>query len=182
MKQLTFITGNQAKADYLAKWLEWPVGHHKLDLDELQSLDARKVAEHKVRQAYDVLKTPVLVEDTSLVFAAMGRLPGTFVKFFLEEIGNEGLCKLADTLDSRAAIATVTYGYFDGEHLHFFEGQVEGEIAPKPRGTQGMGWDPIFIPAGSHKTFGEMSDSEKREFSARATATKKIYDFLQRQS
>lgn len=182
MKQLTFITGNQAKADYLAKWLDWPVGHHKLDLDELQSLDARKVAEHKVRQAYDVLKTPVLVEDTSLVFVEMGRLPGTFIKFFLEEIGNDGLCKLADTLSSRMAIATVTYSYFDGKQLHFFEGNVTGNIASRPRGTHGMGWDPIFIPSGSNKTFGEMSDSEKREFSARAKATKKIHDFLQRQS
>lgn len=181
MKKLTFITGNQAKADYLAKWLDWPVDHHKLDLDELQSLDAREVAEHKVRQAYGVLKTPVLVEDTALVFVGMGRLPGTFVKFFLQEIGNEGLCKLADILPSRAAFATVTYGYFDGEQVRFFEGKVVGEIAAKPRGTHGMGWDPIFIPEGSEKTFGEMLDSEKKLFSARAKATKKLHDFLKRQ-
>lgn len=181
MKTLTFITGNQAKADYLAKWLDWPVGHHKLDLDELQSLDARKVAEHKVRQAHGILKTPVLVEDTSLIFVEMGRLPGTFIKFFLEEVGNDGLCTIADTRASRAAVATVTYGYFDGRDLHFFEGKVSGQIAPRPRGAHGMGWDPIFIPEGSTKTFGEMLDSEKRQFSARAKATRKIHDFLQRQ-
>ena len=61
MKDLTFITGNQNKADFLAKHLGVPVAHHKLDLDEIQSLDPRVVVEHKVRQAYEVLNKPVLV-------------------------------------------------------------------------------------------------------------------------
>lgn len=182
MKTLTFITGNQHKADYMAKWLDWPVTHHKLDLDELQSLDPRTVAEHKVRQAYSILKSPVVVEDTSLVFTAMGRLPGPFIKWFLEEIGCDGLCALADTLPSRAAVARVTFAYCDGRDVHFFEGVVEGKITPKPTGTSGHGWDPIFIPNGSTKTFGQMTDEQKRPFSARAAALRHLHDFLQKQS
>ena len=46
MKHVTFITGNQAKADYLAKHLGFSVQHHKLDLDEIQSLDLREIVEH----------------------------------------------------------------------------------------------------------------------------------------
>ncbi|MGH7158194.1 MAG: non-canonical purine NTP pyrophosphatase [Candidatus Saccharimonadales bacterium] len=181
MKQLTFITGNQRKADYLAKWLDWPVTHHKLDLDEIQSLNSHTVAEHKVRQAYGILKSPVLVEDTSLVFTAMGRLPGTFIKWFLEELGNEGLCKVADTLPHRSAVARVTYAYCSGDSVHFFEGSTEGNIAAKPRGAHGMGWDPVFIPNGSDKTFAEMSDHDKKRFSPRAKAHKHLHDFLLRQ-
>ena len=58
MKEVTFITGNQKKADYLAKYLGFPVKHHKLDLDEIQSLDLREIVEHKMRQAYEAVKGP----------------------------------------------------------------------------------------------------------------------------
>jgi len=179
MTEVVFITGNMRKLDYLKMWLNLPVKHHKLDLDELQSLDARTVAEHKARQAYEILKEPVLTDDTSLTFTAMGRLPGTFIKFFLEEIGTEGLCRVANTLQHREAIATVTYAFCDGAQVHFFEGSVTGEVAPEPRGTNGMGWDAVFIPNGSSKTFAEMTDDEKKGYSARAIAIEKLRTFLE---
>lgn len=178
MSQVVFITGNQRKVDYLVMWLGLPVKHHKLDLDELQSLDPRVVAEHKARQAYGILKEPVLIEDTALRFTAMGRLPGTLVKFFLEEIGNEGLCKLADALEHRKAVATVTYAYCDGDKVYFFDGEVRGTVAPEPRGERGMGWDPSFIPDGATHTFAEMTDDEKKRYSARAVAIAKLKEFL----
>ncbi len=52
MKDFTFVTGNQNKVDYLSKYFGAPIKHIKIDLDEIQSLDLRKVAEHKARQAY----------------------------------------------------------------------------------------------------------------------------------
>ena len=75
MHSITFITGNQKKADYLAKYLGLEVLHEKVDLDELQSLDLREIVEHKVRQAYEKVGKPVIVEDVSLTFTALGRLP-----------------------------------------------------------------------------------------------------------
>ena len=75
MHSITFITGNQKKADYLAKYLGLEVLHEKVDLDELQSLDLREIVEHKVRQAYKKVGKPVIVEDVSLTFTALGRLP-----------------------------------------------------------------------------------------------------------
>ncbi|MEJ0072930.1 MAG: hypothetical protein WDN27_02475 [Candidatus Saccharibacteria bacterium] len=60
MNGLTFITGNQHKADFLAKWLGMELTHQKLELDELQSLDLHEIVEHKVRQAYDALQAPRL--------------------------------------------------------------------------------------------------------------------------
>lgn len=75
MQPITFITGNQKKAEYLAKYLHFPVGYQKINLDEIQSLDLREIVEHKVRQAYEIIKTPVLVEDVSLEFTALGRIP-----------------------------------------------------------------------------------------------------------
>ncbi len=53
MQKLTFITGNQNKADYLSRYLGFPVEHIKIDLDEIQSLNLNEIVEHKVRQAYE---------------------------------------------------------------------------------------------------------------------------------
>lgn len=159
MKQVTFITGNQSKADYLAKYLGHPIAHKKVDQDELQSLDLRTIVEHKARQAYAILGSPVLVEDVSLEFSALGRLPGAFIKFFQEELGESGLIDLLHDLD-RSATARCVFAYFDGREVGFFEGSINGTIAKKPAGSNGFGWDRIFIPDGYSVTRAELNDED----------------------
>ena len=154
-----FITGNQSKADMLAKYLGHHLEHQKVDLDEIQSLDPREVIEHKVRQAYAVVQQPVLVEDTSLEFDAFGKFPGTFIKHFIEGTPSEVICRSLDSLD-RGAIARATFGYYDGNEVSFIEGEQKGSIADHPRGSGGFGWDEIFIPEGSTKTRAEMNEVE----------------------
>ena len=179
MKDVVFITGNQHKADYLAKWLGLPLAHQKVELTEIQSLDLHAIAEHKARQAYAVVGKPVLVEDVALTFDAMGRLPGPLIKWFLEELDVGGLAQLAASLPSQAASASIVYALFDGQEVRFFEATVPGNIAPEPRGTHGFGWGGIFIPEGSTKTYAEMTDDEVRPFNMRAQAIDKLRTFLQ---
>lgn len=146
-KQPIFITGNQDKADYLARTLGIPLEHRKIDLDEVQSADPQKVVEHKVRQAYDLLQQPVLVEDTSLSFAALDGLPGPFIKFFNDaHNGLEMMCRMLDGFHDRSAYACAIYGYYDGTIVKFFEGRLDGLIVDHPRGSGGYGWDAIFEP------------------------------------
>ena len=184
MKQPVFITGNQHKADYLAKWLGLPLEHQKIELDEIQSLDLKTVVEHKVRQAYNVIQKPVLVEDVALTFNGMGRLPGTFIKWFLEEVGAEGLCRLSHGLEDKSASAAIMYALFDGEELHTFEASVDGTIAPEVRSLEGndwknsLSWNSVFIPEGSTKTYAEMTDQELEPFSHRAKAIIKLRGYL----
>lgn len=178
MSELVFITGNQHKADYLARWLDHPLAHQKVDLDELQSLDPREVVAHKARQAYELMRKPVLVEDVALTFTAMGRLPGTFIKWFLQEIGTEGLANLAAGLPHQEAVASVMYGLCDGEQVHIFAAEKHGRIASEHRGENGMGWDPIFIPEGLDRTYAELSIEELKPHSVRAEAIQKLKDFL----
>ena len=114
--QITFITGNQKKADYLARYLGLPVSHVKLDLDELQSMDLKEIVGHKVRQAYEKIKTPVIVEDVSLEFEALGGLPGPFIKFFIERLSFESICSMLND-KNRKATARCVFGYYDGESI-----------------------------------------------------------------
>lgn len=164
-KHPVFITGNLDKVKYLEKTLGIDLEHHKLSLDEIQSADPKTVIEHKVRQAYDILQKPVLVEDTILAFNALDGLPGPFIKFFVEaENGFEMMCRMLDGFENRTAYATATYGYFDGEVLKFFSGRLEGTIADHPRGEGGYGWDKVFEPQGyGGLTRAELSDKDDIE-------------------
>lgn len=144
-----FITGNQNKVDYLSKSLGMVLDNQKIDLDEIQSPDPTVVIEHKVRQAYAMIKKPVLVEDTSLSFNALDGLPGTFVKFFVEaNDGLESMCRMLDGFADRSAYASAIYGYYNGNNMEFFSGRLEGFISSHARGEGGYGWDKIFEPKG----------------------------------
>ena len=169
MSKVTFITGNQGKVDFLARWLGVELDHQKIELDELQSLDLHGIVEHKARQAYQILKCPVLVEDVGLTFHALGKLPGPFIKWFLSELSLQQLCELLPINADRAATSMVSYCLFDGEQVRFFDGSLQGNIPLLPRGNRGFGFDPIFVPNGSDHTHGEMSDEEIEHFGLRTT-------------
>jgi inosine triphosphate pyrophosphatase len=175
-----FISGNQNKIDYLSKTLGFTLDHQKIDLDEIQSADPKIVIEHKVRQAYKLVKRPVLVEDTSLSFIALNNLPGPFVKFFVDaEDGLENMCRMLDGFDDRSAYGSVIYGYFDGKELRFFEGRLNGSIAQHPRGDGGYGWDKIFIPKGyGGLTRAELSPENDMETYNKLRDTKGLLEFL----
>jgi inosine triphosphate pyrophosphatase len=176
--KITFITGNQKKADYLAKYLGHPVEHVKLDLDELQSLDLRVIVEHKVRQAYEKIKSLVIVEDVALEFEALKGLPGPFIKFFIENVPFETICSLVDN-KSRKAVARCVYGYYDGETLEMFEGSMQGEIAQVPTGNNGYGWDGIFIPEGYSTTRAQLSEEEYQKTYLKIKPLEQVKVFLE---
>lgn len=188
MKPPIFITGNQAKADYLAKWLGHPIEHQKCDVDELQSLDLRDVVEHKARGAYEKIGKCVLVEDVALTFHAWGRLPGTLIKWHLEELGTEKLAHMMHNETDRRATAAIAYGLYDGHKMHVFEGAVEGTIADQPMSSEHDGWkytaswNSIFIPDGYAKTYAQMTDQELQQCSHRYQAIVKLREFLDNQA
>lgn len=182
MKDITFITGNQHKAEQVANWLSTHIPHRKIDLDELQTLDIHQIVEHKARQAYGILNTPVLIEDVSLTFNALGQLPGPFIKWFIQELDYPGLVKLLEGYDDRSARAGCCYGFYDGAGLHFFEGEVTGRIAGRPRGSGGFGFDPVFIPDGYSVTRAEMDGDAYAKTSPRKFALDKLKQFLARPS
>ena len=159
MQEITFITGNQGKAKYLAKYLGIDLAHVKLDLDEIQSLDLKEIVHYKVRQAYQQIKQPVLVEDVSLEFSNLGKLPGPLIKWFMQELSSEQLCRLADG-GVRKAVGRCMFGYYDGKKEHYLEGELHGKIADHPAGEDGFGWDPIFIPDGYEITRAQLSEDD----------------------
>jgi non-canonical purine NTP pyrophosphatase (RdgB/HAM1 family) len=175
---LVFITGNQHKADYLAQNLGLPIRHQKVDLEEIQSLDLGAVVEHKAKRAYEIVGSPVIVEDISLTFKAMNGLPGPLIKWFLGSLGNAGVAELAKRLDTQDATVTIMYGLYDGQTLHTFAAHTDGHITDRPRGEQGFGFQDIFIPKSANKTFAEMTPEEMKPYYHRLKAVTKLRDYL----
>ena len=178
MNKLTFITGNPAKAKYLSDYFHIPVDHIKLDLPEIQSTDLKEIVEDKARRAFDIVKTPVIVEDVSLVFHELKALPGPLIKWFIETLGNDGLCKLVDSYNNKTATAKVMFAICDKSGVRTFSGSIDGSITDTPIGKIGFGWDPIFIPDGYTETWAEMSNDEKHATSMRKIALQKMSEYL----
>ena len=176
-KDAVFITGNQKKAEYLSRYLGHPVERIKVELEEIQSLDLKEVVRHKVLQAYAQVGRPVLVEDVSLEFVAFGRLPGTFIRWFQEELSPDRMCALLDGKD-RTAVARCMFGYYDGREEKYFEGELKGRIPEQPSGKGGFGWDPIFVPDGYDVTRAELDEEGDRLTYLTLKPFAQIKDFL----
>ncbi len=172
--EITYITSNPNKAKQLGWHLGYPVEHQAIDLPEIQSLDIKEIVREKAKTAYGLLTKPVLVEDYSLVFNALGKLPGPLVKWFLQEIGTKGLCKLLDNCVNRAAVAISAAGLYDGKIFHLFKGEMRGTISAGPRGKEVFGTDAIFIPEGHQKTWSEMAKDEQIATSVRRKSLKQL--------
>ncbi len=179
---ILLTTSNEHKVKAVQSVLGRPVQHIKLDLPEIQAIDVKEVIEQKAQVAYHLVGKPVLVEDTSLSLQAWNGLPGALIRWFLETVGNEGICRMLAGYEQLEATAKTCLGYFDGHDFVSFSGVVEGYIARSPRGNNGFGWDPIFIPKGWNKTFAEMTREEEADFvSMRKAAVLKLKAFLDEQ-
>ena len=175
---LHFVTSNPNKFRELSELLECNLSRIELDLQEIQTTDLHELVKFKLRQAYEHVQAPVIVEDTSLYFEAWNELPGPLVKFFLKNIGISGMVRALEEFYNNSATVACCLGYTkDGKSVHFFEGKVKGNIV-EPRGSEDFGWDSIFLPAGYQRTFGEMSSLEKNQISPRGSAAKKFNHFL----
>jgi len=179
MTNITFITGNQSKADYFSRQMGIDIPHVKVELDELQSIDLHEIVAHKLKQAYEAVQGPVLVEDVSLVFTALGDLPGPYIKWFVEYAGPAACCQMLDGFDDRSAVIRCTFGYYDGETMEFFDSELTGEISERPRGENGFGFDTFFIMGGYDKTRAELPQAEvEKTYAEKMKPFAKVREFL----
>lgn len=175
-----FITGNQNKADYLSRQLGVQLDFQKVEIDEIQESDPKRLLDHKLRQAYVNVQRPVLVEDVSLVFNALGNLPGPYIKWFIDGAGAEACCRILDGFSDRSAEAVCTFGFFDGKEMKFFQNRAKGAIAKHPRGENGFGWDPIFINDGYDITRAEMDqETNEKTYAELMKPFKEVREFIE---
>jgi non-canonical purine NTP pyrophosphatase (RdgB/HAM1 family) len=171
---LVLVTGSASKAREAREIFGRSLEQVEIDLPEIQALTVEEVAREKAREAFRRLERACVVEDSALGFSAWGGLPGPFIKWFEKAAGLEALCRSLDGFSDRSATAICVLAFRSETAQHTAVGRLEGTIAPKPRGDRGFGWDSIFIPRGSDRTFAEMSAAEKNAISHRRKAWEEL--------
>ena len=182
-KKITFVTGNMKKLEELKSILgnSFELDNAKIDLPELQG-EPEEVAIEKAKLAAKEINGAVLIEDTSLCFNALGGLPGVYIKWFFEKIGNDGLCKMLEGFEDKSAYAQCIFTYCEGPGKEpiTFVGKTEGKIVTSgPRGPEGFGWDPIFQPDGYDQTFAELDKEVKNKISHRYNSLMKVKKYFE---
>jgi len=172
------ITGNKNKLREAEQILKIKLKNVDLDLDEIQELDSDKIAEHKVKQAWELIKKPLFVWDQSLYIHCLNDFPGPLIKWFWTKVTLEKISQIANFFDDHKIYTKTTLTYYNGKDMRHFYGVVHGTIPTQPRGTNGFAWDTIFIPEGYDKTFAEMTAEEKNAISMHKIALEKLRDYL----
>jgi XTP/dITP diphosphohydrolase len=143
--------------------------HYPLKRIEIQANDLEDIASFSLREV--PLDIPIAIEDAGLFIDTYGGFPGPYSSYVLDRLGNPGILKLMNGIMERSAHYLSAIAYRDETGVYNFKGVVEGQIAKSERGTNGFGYDPIFIPTeGDGRTFGEMSEHEKNSISHRSRA------------
>lgn len=187
--KLIFATNNQHKVEEIRHGISssfelQTLKEAGIDIDIPEPYDTlEENASGKSTTIYKMTGVNCFSEDTGLEVKALNNEPGVkSARYAGEEKSfdkniDKLLNKLKDKTDREARFRTVISLILDGKE-HLFEGICNGSIIQEKRGQQGFGYDPIFVPDGSDKTFAEMSLEEKSGFSHRKKATSKLVAFL----
>lgn len=138
----------------------------------------------KAALAAQAARLPALADDSGLCVNALGGAPGVYSadwagpeKDFAKAMASVN-SRLADNHDRTAAfVCTLALAWPDGE-CEIYEGRVDGFLIWPPRGINGFGYDPMFIPEDYNRSFGEMSAANKQKVSHRARAMQKFLQSL----
>ena len=189
MKSLIFASNNANKIAEIKTLL--PDGFEivslaeaGIDIDiEEPYFTFKENAAEKARVINELTGRDCFSEDTGLEVMALNGEPGVFSARYAkpEEGFKDNIEKLLAALKNesnrKAQFKTVICLLMDKKY-YFFEGECKGEIIQEKRGEQGFGYDPVFIPEGSDKSFAEMDMGEKNVFSHRKKAFAKLLEFL----
>ena len=195
--KLVIATHNPGKLREIAELIEplgiTCVGAEELGLPEPEEIGNTFVdnADLKAREAADLSGLPALADDSGLCVDALQGAPGIFsARWSEDEQGNRDWMRAMEKVwrevqaagpeaghDAHFACALAIAWPNDGQAENF-EGRIDGTLTWPPRGDNGFGYDPIFVPTGHDATFGEMDPNEKHRISHRADAFRKLVKAL----
>ncbi|HOB27170.1 MAG TPA: RdgB/HAM1 family non-canonical purine NTP pyrophosphatase [Bacteroidales bacterium] len=138
----------------------------------------------KANTIYQIYRKPIFADDSGLEVRALNGRPGVYsaryagvgLKNFEPHIVKL-LNELNGVKDRKARFKSVICLIIN-DKTYYFEGLINGQIIDHPRGNNGFGYDPIFVPDGYTKTFAEMDLDEKNKISHRSQAIRKMIDFI----
>ena len=184
-KVVFFATGNISKFNEARSILSaygFTVAMLRVKGDEIQSDSLKEIAQTSALNAFKRAHLPIFVEDAGLFIDALSGFPGPYAAYVYKTVHNNGVLKLMENVADRRAKFQSVIAYCDQPlcEPECFDGESKGEITTTERKQQGksaFGFDPIFQPIGSSKSFAEMTIEEKNGFSHRAKAIRKFAEW-----
>lgn len=179
---ILFATSNKGKIAWLERSLkmagldDWRVEMKPMELVEIQSDSIAEISLHKARQAYEMVKQPVLVMDGGFSIHELNGFPGPFARYMFEQMGAQALGKLAGTLNDKSCSFDNVVTYMDGPESYeqFFDNTgsiftLTPDIWPHDHPQQwSCAWR-LLVPSGLGYTIplAGFSDEELAEYSAK---------------
>ena len=193
MSKIIFATGNQGKLREIRQIMQdLPceiLSMKEAGLDPDIREDGKTFEENALIKARTVAaalqpgeEAIVMADDSGLEVAALGGRPGIYSSRYAPtdaERIRKLLSELDGASDRSARFVCVIAIAVNGEVIETFEGEIKGRIALEPKGENGFGYDPVFIPDGYDRTFAELSSEEKNRISHRARAFAKALEFVE---
>lgn len=181
MTTIYFVTGNRHKLEEVSMMLGPAFKIRQLvpKAPEIRSNSLEEIAGQKVLSAgkKDVM---VIADDSGLFVRALFGFPGTYSAYVHEKVGCDGILKLMEgKRDRRAEFRSAIALLLPDGKARVFNGTVNGRIAKRKLGKGGFAFDPIFVPNGYKRSFGQMDTCEKNAISHRGRAFRKVLKFLQ---
>jgi len=181
IKEVQNIINNKFKSDsYRIKSLN-EAGFTGVLSEEQNTLEGNAL--EKANFIYEKLKCNCFADDTGLEVELLNGEPGVYsARYAGNECDSEAninklLHELKNKSNRNARFRTVIALKYNNQQ-YFFEGIIKGKIIEQKKGKGGFGYDSIFLPDGSNKTFAEMSANQKDKISHRAIAVEKLAEFL----
>ncbi len=182
--KLVFVTSNEHKIkeamEILGRWNIELEGSHVTKI-EVQDDCIERISRYAAIQAYNEIKKPLIVEDSGLFIKALNGFPGPYSSYVHRKIGNDGIVKLMKNISDKRAYFKASLTCICGQYVKTFNGVVRGSISEEPRGKEGFGFDPIFIPEGYDRTMAELGERIKNTLSHRYRAFTKLAEWVSRQ-
>ena len=139
----------------------------------------------KAQYVYHQVLSPVIAEDSGIEFIELNNFPGPYSKRIFSNLSqfqkNQAFCNMFKNLDliyRKCRYVCYAVLLINFSSYYVFEGKVEGYVSDEPRGSDGFGFDPIFILPSLNKTFAEIDIRLKSKYSHRGIAFKKMLDFI----
>jgi XTP/dITP diphosphohydrolase len=181
--KIYFITSNKGKFLEVKDALtSYHVVQKKISYPEIQTSSLKKVVLFGLNSLSDRGMEHIIIEDSGLFIKAFQGFPGVYSAYTYQSIGYQGILKLMEEIENRQAVFRSMIGYRDNgtDKVALFEGMCKGFISKKPKGKKGFGYDPIFIPRGSNRTFAQMTKKEKNSYSHRGKSVRKLKECLEK--
>ncbi len=167
------MTSNEAKFREVSLLLEGrgvELDWLRTEYPEIQADRLEDVVDAALGWLAPVHGDELVVDDSGLFVRGLAGFPGVYSSFVYRTLGCGGILRLLEGVPDRGATFQTVLGLRKGGENHLFEGKVEGTIAQESRGSEGFGFDPIFVPEGASRTFAQMTRAEKNAVSHRGRA------------